>query len=394
MSVFKEKRRKMMKKVLIWIMAAVLVLSTAACGSSGSGSETSAAGESPASQTQESSAAENAAGGETEVTNDEFNPDKEAGVMIEDIRAQFGAVPRPEDGIIIGAVAKNFQNEYWRTLKEGYEEGAAKAAEAGVNLTVDVQGALDENDEQGQLAIVNNMINKQYAALLLSPISDGNLVPGVESALEKNIPVINVNDGLIKNAPNFVGPKADQNGELAAEWISEKLGGEGQVAIVIGMPKAFAARQRTEGFENWMAANSPGIEIVAKQNADWDRNTAKELAATWIKNHPDLKAIFCNNDGMALGVVEAVKESGKDILIVGVDGIGEAYDSIRAGELSATIDSFPYYKSQIALECALRVMGGQELPRVVWTPQALIDSTNVDVPAAEIIGWVPTEYAD
>ena len=116
------------------------------------------------------------------------------------------------------------------------------------------------------------MINKKYSALLLSPISDGNLVPGVESALEKNIPVLNVNDGLIANAPNFVGQKTDQNEEMAAEWIAEKLGGEGQVAIVIGMPKAFAARQRTEGFENWMAENAPGIEIVAKKNADWDRN--------------------------------------------------------------------------------------------------------------------------
>ncbi|NLI21817.1 MAG: substrate-binding domain-containing protein [Clostridiales bacterium] len=327
------------------------------------------------------------------LADDAFNPDNEAGVMIEEIRAEFGAVPRPADGITLGAVAKQFQNEYWRTLREGYYEAQKKAAEAGVNLTIDVQAAQDENDEQGQLAVVNNMINRQYAALMLSPISDGNLVPGVESALEKGIPCVNVNDGLIANAPNFVGPKAIQNGELAAEWISNKLGGQGEVAVVIGMPKAFAARQRTEGFKTWMAQNAPGITVVAEQNADWDRNKAKELADTWIKNYPDLKAIFCNNDGMALGVVEAVEDSGRDILVVGVDGIGEAYDSIRAGKLDATIDSFPFYKAQIATECTLRILGGQELPRVVWTPQALIDSTNVDTPAAEIINWAPTEYA-
>lgn len=327
-------------------------------------------------------------------TDSAFNPDNEDGVTIEEIREQFGPVPEPADGTILGAVAKQFQNEYWRTLKEGYEEAAKKAAEAGVNIEINVQAAQDENDEQGQLAIVNNMINRSYAALMLSPISDGNLVPGVESALEKGIPCVNVNDGLIANAPNFVGPKAIQNGELAAEWIANKLGGEGQVATVIGMPKAFAARQRTEGFRNWMTENAPGIEIVAEQNADWDRNKAKELAETWIKNFPDLKAIFCNNDGMALGVVEAVEASGKDILVVGVDGIGEAYDSIRAGKLDATIDSFPFYKAQIATECTLRILAGQELPRVIWTPQALIDSTNVDTPAAEIINWVPTEYAE
>jgi ribose transport system substrate-binding protein len=96
---------------------------------------------------------------------------------------------------------------------------------------------------------------------------------------------------------------------------------------------------------------------------------------------------------MALGVQEAVNASGKDILVMGVDGIGEAYDSIRKGELDATIDSFPKYKGQIAVEMMIRKIGGQELPRVIWTPQALIDSTNVDTPAEEIIGWTEPELA-
>ncbi|GHT91893.1 LacI family transcriptional regulator [Spirochaetia bacterium] len=322
----------------------------------------------------------------------EWIPDNEAGIMIEQIRAQFGNVPKPAGSISVGAVAKSFTNEYWRTLKEGYQEGEKLTKAAGINITVDVQSATTENDEEGQLAIVNNMINRKYSLLLLSPISDGNLTPGVENANSKNIPVLNVNDGLIAVAPNFVGPKADQNGELAADWIGKKLNGNGEVAIVIGMPKAFAARQRTLGFKTWIAGHYPNIKVVAEQNADWDRNRARELASTWIKTYPNLKGIFCNNDTMALGVVEAVKESGKNILVVGVDGIGEAYDSIRKGELSATIDSFPFYKSQIALECGLRILGGQKLPRVIWTPQALIDSTNVNTPAAEIIKWAPAKF--
>jgi ribose transport system substrate-binding protein len=95
---------------------------------------------------------------------------------------------------------------------------------------------------------------------------------------------------------------------------------------------------------------------------------------------------------MALGVQEAVNNSGKDILVVGVDGIGEAYNSIRKGEMDATIDSFPFYKAQIAVELTLRVLGGQKIPRVVWTPQALIDSKNVDTPAVEIIKWEEAEF--
>lgn len=321
-----------------------------------------------------------------------FNPDEEEGIEIDVLRSNLGSIPKIEGSLKLGAVAKAFENEYWRTLKEGYGVFQDKLQDKGYDVTIDVSSAQGEGDEQGQLSIVKDFINKKYNALLLSPISDGNLVPGVEDAKKASIPVVNVNDGLIANADVFVGPKAIQNGELAAEWIADKLGGKGQVAIVIGMPKAFAARQRTAGFEQYMEKNAKDIEIVAKQNADWDRSKSKDLAETWIKQYPELKAIFCNNDTMALGVVEAVEASGRDILVVGVDGIGEAYDSIKAGKLDATIDSFPLYKSQIASEVTLRIIAGQNVPRVIWTPQALIDSTNVDKNAEEIINWVEPTF--
>lgn len=326
------------------------------------------------------------------MTEDEFNPDNENGMNFQDMREQFGPIPALEGKVLLGAVAKAFENEYWRTLKEGYEAFAQKMQNVGQDITIDVRSAQGEGDEQGQLSIVKDMVNKKYTALLLSPISDSNLTPGVEDAMAAGIPVINVNDGLIEIAPNFVGPRAVENGERAAEWIAGKLGGEGKVAVVIGMPKAFAARQRTLGFVSWMEKNAPNIKVVEQQNADWDRLKAKDLAEIWMKVHPDLKAIFCNNDTMALGVVEAVQAAGADILVVGVDGIGEAYESIRNGGLDATVDSFPFFKSQIAAEASLRLLGGQELPRVVWTPQALIDSTNVDTPATEIIGWTEPEF--
>jgi ribose transport system substrate-binding protein len=326
-------------------------------------------------------------------TTEEFNPDTANGVNYNELNATLGDIPAVEGTITLGAVAKSFDNEYWRTLKEGYELSESKLQDKGYDFTIDVQSAQGEGDEQGQLSIVENMVNKKYTALLLSPISDGNLTPGVESAIDANIPVINVNDGIISIADVFVGPRAIENGELAAQWIAEKLNNQGEVAIVIGMPKAFAARQRTEGFQTWMEENAPDIDIVETQNADWDRSKAKDLADTWIKTHPDLKAIFCNNDTMALGVQEAVNDSGKDILVVGVDGIGEAYESIRNGEMDATVDSFPLYKSQIAVEVALRMLGGQDLPRVIWTPQALIDSTNVDTDAEEIINWEDPVFA-
>ena len=374
----------MKKKILATILAASMVMGLAACGgSAGSGSADTAA---PA----ESTAAE--AGDTAETATGEFNPDTDpSSTTIEEIREKLGEEVPVKAGYNLAAIEKSISNEFWRTLQEGYEK-AAENVNAVAEINIEVDATTDEGDETGQQTMVENAVNQGVSAIMASPISDANLTTAVENAQDANIPVINVNDGLIAIADYYCGPNAYQNGLLAAEWVSNKLGDEGQVGIVVGMAKAFAARERTAGFKDWIADNNSGLEVVAEQNADWDRQKAKELAATWIIQYPDMKAIFCNNDDMALGVVEAVDEAEADILVVGVDGIGEAYDSIRAGKLDATVDSFPYYMAQVATEVTLRALAGQDVPHVTATPQALIDAENVDKPAAEIIGWTDTKY--
>lgn len=381
----------MKKRFLAATMAMAMVFGLTGCdGGSIDGSAASSASQETSAETSEGDGSEtDAASGD----GGEFNPDQaEDAMSIEELRAANGEEVPVAAGITLGAVEKSLSNEFWRTLEEGYEKAAENVNAAGIDLKIEVKATTDESDETGQQTMTETLTSQGVQALMLSPISDSNLTAAVESAKEANVPVFNVNDGLIATADYYVGPNAYMNGQLAAEWCSEKLGDEGQVAIVIGMAKAFAARERTAGFKDWIADNDSKLEIVAEQNADWDRTTAKNVASTWIQQYPDLKAIFCNNDDMALGVVEAVREAEADILVVGVDGIGEAYESIRNGGLDATIDSFPYYMAQVATECALRALAGQELPSVVATPQALIDSENVDMDGGEIIGWTDTVF--
>ena len=373
----------MKKKILATLLASAMVFGLAACG----GSQSSASSSTTADSTATESTKEDAT-----AASGEFNPDTDpSSQTIEQIRESLGAEVPVKAGLNLSAVEKSISNEFWRSLQEGYEK-AEENVDKVADITIDVEATTDEGDETGQQTMVENAVNQGVSAIMASPISDANLTTAVENAQDANIPVINVNDGLIAIADYYCGPNAYQNGLLAAEWVSNKLGDEGQVGIVVGMAKAFAARERTAGFKDWIADNNSGLEVVAEQNADWDRQKAKELAATWIIQYPDMKAIFCNNDDMALGVVEAVEEAEADILVVGVDGIGEAYDSIRAGKLDATVDSFPYYMAQVATEVTLRALAGQEVPHVTATPQALIDSENVDKNAAEIIGWTDTVY--
>lgn len=324
-------------------------------------------------------------------TDDAFDPLAEAdAATFEDMRARFGAIPAYTGSLRFAGNVKAFENVVWREIANGYVGLSETARLAGIDLVVDTTSPQGENDEEGQLTILRNQVRQGVTAILLSPISDGNCLPAIEAAHKTNIPVFSVNNEF-NGADWFVGPNALNQGEIAAEWVHKKLGGTGKVAIVMGMPKTGVTRNRTAGFEQWFGKNGSGIKVVAKQNADWDRSRAKDVAQTWLKMHKDLKAIFCNNDVMALGVVEAVKEAGlklnQDIFIIGCDGQAEAYDSIKRDEMAATIDSFPYYEGYMGAEVALRAVLGQKIPRVIWTPCKILDITNVNNEAAVNIGW-------
>jgi ribose transport system substrate-binding protein len=292
-----------------------------------------------------------------------------------ELDAKFGPLPKVEAGISVGAVAKALTNEYWRSLGEGYVKfGAA------VGVTVDLQAGQGEADQLGQLAIAENMLSKGYKILLVSPQTDANLQPAVEAAEKAGVPVINVNDAVIPGAKNYIGNVQKDNGVRAARWFIKNKADGGKVAVIEGMAGVYAAVQRTAGFKETMAADGAKFNVVASVPGNWDRQLSFDAATNIIQQHPDIVGFYCNNDGMALGVVEAVKAAGKleQIAVIGTDGISDAYKSIKDGELTATVDSFPVLTGEVAMEVALRLHAGQKLPRVVATPQALVTKENMD----------------
>lgn len=388
----------MKRKMLSVLLSAAIVASMAGCGKSDTGASTDAAAE---------TTTEAAADADSESTADDaavpaqfaagwgdasqaFDPlAVEETWTFDEMRENLGAIPSTDKEIHLGATIRSVDNVYWQALSDGYEAMAEKLTAAGITTTMDVQAPMGESDTEGQLANMKDQVRQGVDLILASPISTSNCTEAVENAHRDNIPTVAVNNEF-NGADMFIGPNSYDEGVVAADWANENIG-DGECAIIMGLAGTDVVKNRTNGFSERLEELGSKITVVDSQNADWDRNTAKDVAATMLKTYPDLKIICCNNDVMAMGAVEAVKESGKtlnqDVYVIGMDGTDEAYESIRANELSATVSMYPLYESQMATECAVRILLGQEMPSVIWTPAMVTDATNVDADEADTIGW-------
>ncbi|ATM95566.1 D-ribose transporter subunit RbsB [Yersinia frederiksenii] len=291
-----------------------------------------------------------------------------------ELTVKYGPMPAVDSKLKIGGVSKTLTNEYWRSLGEGYQAAAKK-----YGITVAYQAAANEDDQLGQLSIAETLISQGFNGLLVSPQTDANLQPANEVAKSKGIPVVNVNDAVMPSAAHYVGNVQKDNGVRVANWFIKHHPEGGKVAVIEGQAGVYAAAQRTKGFKETLNANGK-FSIVASVPANWSRENAYNAASTILQQHPDLIGFYANNDGMALGVVEAVRAQGKtnQTAVFGTDGISDAYASIKRGELTGTVDSFPVLTGEVAMEVMLRLIDGQKISRVVSTPQALITKENAD----------------
>ncbi len=291
-----------------------------------------------------------------------------------ELSAKYGPMPAVDSKLKIGGVSKTLTNEYWRSLGEGYQTTAKK-----YGFMVAYQAAANEDDQLGQLSIAETLISQGFNGLLVSPQTDANLQPAYEVAKSKGIPVVNVNDAVMPSAAHYVGNVQKDNGVRVANWFIQHHPEGGKVAVIEGQAGVYAATQRTKGFKETIGANGK-FTVVASVPANWSRENAYNAATTILQQHPDMVGFYANNDGMALGVVEAVRAQGKtnQVAVFGTDGISDAYASIKRGELTGTVDSFPVLTGEVAMEVMLRLIDGQKISRVVSTPQALITKENAD----------------
>uniref|UniRef100_UPI00406DA552 MSD1-holo chainA n=2 Tax=synthetic construct TaxID=32630 RepID=UPI00406DA552 len=243
-------------------------------------------------------------------------------------------------------VLKTLTDPFWVNMKKGIEDEAKK-----LGVSVDIFAAASEGDAEAQKSLFESLSNKNYKGIAFAPLTKDNLVEPVAAAWKKGTYLVNLDEKIdmkkLKAAGGaveaFVTTDNVQVGAQGAGYIVQKLGAQGgEVAIIEGEAGNASGEARRTGATDQFAKAS-NIKLVASQPADWDRTKAKQVATEILAKNPNIKAIYCANDTMALGVADAVADAGKTgkVLVVGTDGIPEAQEAVKAGKMTATVAQNP-----------------------------------------------------
>jgi inositol transport system substrate-binding protein len=275
-------------------------------------------------------------------------------------------------GPVVGVSLLNVSNEFIVMLNQAMDQ---KARELGVTLIVNDAQRSAEN----QVRQVESFVAQKVDAIILNPCEVEASSPAVDKALAAGIPVINVNSETRTPPTAFVGSRDEDAARIAMGYISERLGGHGNVVMMHGYLGQAAQIKRDQGAREVLAKN-PGLKLIADQTAEWDRAKGMTLMENWIQSYGDrIHAVFAQNDEMAMGALialEQAKRKGK-VLVVGVDAIADALAAVRDGRLDATVFQDARGQGGTAVETALKIVRKQPFEKVALIPFQLVTRDNV-----------------
>ncbi len=280
----------------------------------------------------------------------------------------------------VALVMKSLANEFFLTMETGAREHQqAHAAE----YDLIANGIKDEIDTAAQIRIVDQMIVAGVDVIVIAPADSKALVRVVKKAIDAGILVINIDNRFDPDVLKsrgvqvpFVGPDNRVGARKVGDYLAKSLHAGDSVAIVEGISTTTNAQQRTLGFKDAMTA--AGVKIVSVQSGQWEMEKGRSVSAALLNEYSDLKALLCDNDGMALGAVAAVRaadRSGK-VLVVGYDNISAIKPMLKDGRVLATADQHAAQQAVYGITLGLKALAEKktqsQLAPIVETPVDLI----------------------
>jgi len=287
-----------------------------------------------------------------------------------------GGCQKKKDKPVVALVMKSLANEFFKTMEEGAK---AHYAQHRDEYELKAIGIKNETDVTQQIEYVELMIAQGVDAIVIAPADSKALVPVCKKAMDAGIIVVNIDNKFDEEVLKdkgvkipFVGPDNRKGAKLAGMYLATRLKAGDKVAVIEGAPNAFNGIQRKLGFEDAMVGSN--MNIISSQTGYWETDRAQPIASALINEHPDLKAILCANDSMALGAVAALKNAGKlgSIHVVGFDNIAAVQRLLKEGRILCTVDQHADKLALYGIEYALEMLKTRAQPADKETPVDLI----------------------
>ncbi|MBM3753119.1 MAG: substrate-binding domain-containing protein [Acidobacteria bacterium] len=275
----------------------------------------------------------------------------------------------------IAVVPKGRAHLFWQSVHAG-------AVKASRELNVDIiwNGPATETDYNGQIQIVEAMINQRVDAIVLAPIDKKVMVGVVDRAHNAKIPVVIFDSGI--DTENYVSLVATDNyaaGQLAADRMGEILGGKGKVIVVAVQPGGASTMARESGFEDQVKKKFPEIQIVDKRYGMADFAKSLQVAENMLTAIPDANGLFASNESSAVGAAQALKgRKDSKVKMVGFDWSQTLLADVRAGAIDSLVIQNPMQMGYNSVIAAVEKLDGKEVKKDQPLPPKLVTKENID----------------
>jgi ribose transport system substrate-binding protein len=278
---------------------------------------------------------------------------------------------------VIGVVPKGRAHIFWQSVQAG---AIAASRETGVEISWN--GPASETDFNGQLQIVDSMINRRVDAICLAPIDKKAMVSVVDRAAKQGIPVV-IFDSAV-DTDNFISQVATDNyaaGALAAERMGEVLGGKGEVIIVAVQPGAASTMARESGFEETIAKKFPDIKILDKRFGMADYAKSLQVAENMLTAHPNVAGLFASNESSAAGASQALRgRPNTKIKMVGFDSSAPLIEDLRKGLIDSLVVQQPFKMGYESVHAAVNHLAKKPVQKINNLAPILVTAANVEQP--------------
>jgi ribose transport system substrate-binding protein len=261
-------------------------------------------------------------------------------------------------------------NPFFVEVRDGAE---AEAKKQGVTLDV-VDAQNDSAQQANQLQTASSGSTK---AVIVNPVDSDAAGPSVTALNKAKIPVIAV-DRTVNDASvdSFIASDNVAGGKQAADDLAKAIGEKGEILVLQGQAGTSASRDRGQGFAEGIK-KYPGITVVGKQTANFDRATALDVTTNLLQAHPDVVGVFAENDEMALGAIKALgAKAGTSVKVAGFDGEADGLKAIEDGTLSSSVAQQPAKLGALAVDQAVKAVSGKA-DKTVQVPVVSVTKSNV-----------------